>query len=121
MSSKHIVVRFMVAESHSGWSNRYADHPRELARTICGRDVRRAALGAEPSRVARLVVGSGLRLVIACVAIGAAGAVAATGALSGMLFGVSAGDPPTFVGVILVVRGDSAARVLLAGAARVAD
>jgi predicted permease len=57
----------------------------------------RVALGAEPSAVARLVVGSGLRLAALGVAIGAAGSVVAARALSGMLFGVSAGDPATFV------------------------
>jgi len=63
----------------------------------------RVALGAEPSAVARLVIGSGLRLAAAGVAIGAAGAVAATRVLSGMLFGVSAVDPTTFAGTTLVV------------------
>ena len=61
------------------------------------------ALGADPAAVARLVIGSGLRLVVAGVAIGTAGAVAATRALSGMLFGVSAADPTTFAGTTLIV------------------
>jgi putative ABC transport system permease protein len=63
----------------------------------------RLALGAEPAAVARLVIGNGLRLAIAGVAIGAVGAIAATRALSGMLFGVSADDPTTFAGTTLVV------------------
>jgi putative ABC transport system permease protein len=63
----------------------------------------RVALGAEPTAVTRLVVGSGLRLAIAGVAVGAAGAVAATRALSGMLFGVSASDPSTFAAITLSV------------------
>lgn len=63
----------------------------------------RVALGAEPSAVVRLVIGSGLRLAVAGVALGAAGAVAATRALSGMLFGVSADDPMTFAGTTLLV------------------
>jgi putative ABC transport system permease protein len=63
----------------------------------------RMALGAEPTAVARLVIGSGLRLAIVGVAIGAAAAVAAARALSGMLFGVSAVDPMTFAVTALLV------------------
>ena len=63
----------------------------------------RVALGAEPSAVARLVVGNGLRLAVAGVAIGAVASVGATRALSGMLFGVSATDPATFVAITIVV------------------
>jgi putative ABC transport system permease protein len=63
----------------------------------------RVALGAEPSAVARLVIGSGLRLTVVGVAIGVAGAVAATRALSGMIYGVTAGDPMTFAATTLLV------------------
>jgi putative ABC transport system permease protein len=63
----------------------------------------RVALGAEPSAVARLVIGNGLRLATLGVVIGAAGAIAATRALSGMLFGVSASDPWTFAAITVVV------------------
>jgi Acidobacterial duplicated orphan permease len=63
----------------------------------------RVALGAEPSEVARLVVGSGLRLTVAGVAIGMAASFGATRVLSGMIFGVSAADPVTFAGITLVV------------------
>jgi putative ABC transport system permease protein len=63
----------------------------------------RVALGAEPATVTRLVVGGGLRLAIAGVAIGTVGAIAATRALSGMLFGVSANDPSTFAAITLSV------------------
>ena len=63
----------------------------------------RVALGAEPSAVAQLVVGNGLRLAVAGVAIGAVASVGATRALSGMLFGVSATDPATFVAITIVV------------------
>jgi putative ABC transport system permease protein len=63
----------------------------------------RVALGAEPAAVARLVIGNGLRLAIAGVAIGMAGAIGATRALAGMLYGVSAADPMTFAGTMLVV------------------
>jgi putative ABC transport system permease protein len=63
----------------------------------------RVALGAEPSRVARLVVGSGLRLAVAGVAIGVVASFGATRVLSGMLFQVSAADPVTFGGITVVV------------------
>ncbi len=63
----------------------------------------RVALGAEPSAVARLVLGSGLRLAAVGIVIGATGAVAATRALRGMLFGVSTGDPITFAATTAVV------------------
>jgi putative ABC transport system permease protein len=63
----------------------------------------RMALGAEPTAVAWLVLGNGLRLATVGVAIGAAGALAATRVLSGMLFAVSALDPTTFVATALVV------------------
>jgi putative ABC transport system permease protein len=63
----------------------------------------RMALGADPTAVAWLVLGNGLRFAIAGVAIGAAGALAATRVLSGMLFAVSADDPTTFVATALVV------------------
>jgi putative ABC transport system permease protein len=63
----------------------------------------RVALGAEPAMVARLVVGGGLRLAIAGVAIGAGAAVGATRALSGLLFGVTASDPSTFAAITVVV------------------
>jgi putative ABC transport system permease protein len=63
----------------------------------------RVALGADSAAVARLVVGNGLRLAVAGVALGTAGAFIATRALTGMLFGVSAGDPTTFAALTLVV------------------
>ncbi len=63
----------------------------------------RVALGAEPSAVARLIVGNGLRLAVAGLAIGAAAAVGSTRVLSGMLFGVSATDPATFLAITIVV------------------
>jgi putative ABC transport system permease protein len=63
----------------------------------------RVALGAEPSAVARLVVGSGARLAIAGVVIGAAASVGATRALSGLIYGVSSTDPLTFIAITLIV------------------
>ena len=63
----------------------------------------RVALGAEPSAVARLVLGSGLRLALIGVVIGVVAAFGATRVLSGMLFGVSAADPATFVAITVGV------------------
>ncbi len=63
----------------------------------------RVALGATPEDVLKLVVGEGLKLTLAGVAIGGAGAVVLTRFLSGLLYGVKPGDPPTFVAVSLVL------------------
>jgi predicted permease len=59
----------------------------------------RMALGAEKRDVLRLVVGQGLGLALLGVAIGLAGAFAATRALSSLLYGISPTDPATFLGV----------------------
>ena len=61
----------------------------------------RLALGAQPSDVRRMVVSSGLRLGAIGVAIGLVGALILTRWMQGMLYGVSANDPLTFVVVAL--------------------
>jgi len=65
----------------------------------------RMALGARPGKMVSFVVGNGLKLMFAGLAIGFAGAFALTRLLSTMLFGVTPLDPPTFigVGVLLVI------------------
>jgi predicted permease len=63
----------------------------------------RIALGAETTRVLRLVVGHGLALIAAGVVIGLAGAVALTRLMTGLLFGVSATDPSVFALVSLTL------------------
>lgn len=63
----------------------------------------RAALGADPRRIVRLVVTSGARFVLAGVAAGLAGALALSGLLKSLLFGVGAHDPVTFAGVAAVL------------------
>jgi putative ABC transport system permease protein len=63
----------------------------------------RVALGAEPSRIVRLVVGGGAKVVLAGAAAGLAGAFALTGLLQGMLFGVGPRDAATFAGVPAVL------------------
>jgi putative ABC transport system permease protein len=51
----------------------------------------------------RLIVGQGIRLTAIGIALGLAGALAATRALSSLLYGVGATDPATFVSVPLVL------------------
>jgi putative ABC transport system permease protein len=63
----------------------------------------RMALGAEAKDVRRLVVGQGMRLVLAGLALGALGAFALTRVLRGLLFAVSATDPLTFGAVALLL------------------
>lgn len=64
----------------------------------------RMALGASRGAVARLVVGDGVRLAIAGIVIGLAGAVAATRLIENLLYGVSRFDPFSFVaGAVLLL------------------
>jgi putative ABC transport system permease protein len=63
----------------------------------------RVALGAEPRRLVRQVVASGLRLALSGVAIGAVVAVATTRVLGSMLYAVSPDDPVTFAVIALLV------------------
>jgi predicted permease len=62
----------------------------------------RIALGAAQSSIFRLIVGQAMALVGISVAIGLAGAFAATRLLNTLLFGVGAWDPITF-GIIVVL------------------
>ncbi len=63
----------------------------------------RVALGARPLDVLRLVVGRGMKLALAGVGVGLLGALALTRLMRSLLFGVSAADPLTFVGVALLL------------------
>ncbi len=60
----------------------------------------RVALGAEPGRVARLVLAEGVRLCAAGTAIGLIGAIAARRVLASFVFGVSTADPWVYGAVI---------------------
>jgi predicted permease len=63
----------------------------------------RVALGAQGRDVLRLVLGQGMWLALAGVCAGLAGAYAATRVMSSLLYGVSATDPLTFIGVTLLL------------------
>lgn len=63
----------------------------------------RLALGARPGDVRRLVLGDVGRLVLVGLALGGAGALAATRMLQGMLFGVEPIDPVTYAAMAGVV------------------
>src|SRR3712207_821391 len=63
----------------------------------------RVALGARSRDVLRLIVGRGMALALAGVALGLAGAFALTRLMSSLLYGVSPTDPLTFAGVPLLL------------------
>src|SRR5207253_2848232 len=57
----------------------------------------RLALGAQPRDVLGMVVGRGLGLAAAGVAVGTVGALLVTRLMQGVLYGISAADPVTYV------------------------
>jgi predicted permease len=63
----------------------------------------RMALGAEPSAVLRLVLSEGVKMALIGVAIGLAAAIGLTRLMSSLLYGVSATDPLTFIGVAVLL------------------
>jgi putative ABC transport system permease protein len=65
----------------------------------------RMALGAGARDVLGLVLGQGMRLALLGVGIGLVAALAVTRLLRSMLFGVSATDPATYVGISLLLLG----------------
>jgi predicted lysophospholipase L1 biosynthesis ABC-type transport system permease subunit len=81
----------------------------------------RVALGADTSRIVWLVAGRTLRLLLAGIALGTAGALATTRLLQAFLFDVTPTDPATFavVAALLALAGLSAAAVPAWRAARV--
>ncbi len=63
----------------------------------------RMALGAEPDRVLRLVVGEGMRVGAIGIVIGLLGGLALGRVVSSLVYGVQVYDPPTFVGVAIIL------------------
>jgi ABC-type antimicrobial peptide transport system permease subunit len=63
----------------------------------------RMAFGADEQNIVRLVVGRGIKLGLAGVAAGILAAFAATRTVSSLLYGVSAIDPVTFLGIPFVL------------------
>ncbi len=65
----------------------------------------RMALGAAPRNVLKLIVGQAMQMAFIGVAIGLVAAFALTRLMSGLLFGVSATDPLTFIVISLILTG----------------
>src|SRR6266852_3178094 len=65
----------------------------------------RVALGAHPGDVLRMVFSHGLKLFLIGAGVGLAAALALSRTLGHLLYGVSANDPLSFVGVTLVLGG----------------
>ena len=60
----------------------------------------RSALGASPRDIVAFIVRQGMTLTVLGIGLGLGGAIAATGGIATLLFGVSRLDPVTYVGVI---------------------
>jgi putative ABC transport system permease protein len=63
----------------------------------------RMTLGAQSGNVLRLVIGQGMKLAIVGVALGLVASLALTRTMKNLLFGVSATDPLTFVGIAILL------------------
>ncbi|BAC90368.1 ABC transporter permease [Gloeobacter violaceus] len=65
----------------------------------------RLALGALPGDIVRMVVGQGMALALVGIALGLAASLAVARLLTGLLFGVSAADPATYVALSVLLCG----------------
>jgi putative ABC transport system permease protein len=65
----------------------------------------RMALGGSPADVLRLVVGQGMRLALIGLALGIGAALATTGLMRELLFGVTPTDPVTFISIGALLVG----------------
>jgi putative ABC transport system permease protein len=63
----------------------------------------RMALGAEPRRVAKSIVGEGARLALLGIALGIVASLVLARLIANFLFGVAATDPSTFCGVSILL------------------
>jgi len=63
----------------------------------------RMALGAQALDVLKLIVRQGMKLVLIGMVIGSAGAFAVTRSMSSLLYGISATDPFTFIGIAVLL------------------
>ncbi|HEV8197846.1 MAG TPA: ABC transporter permease [Gemmatimonadales bacterium] len=63
----------------------------------------RIALGGQPGHVRRMVVRESLLISVAGLAIGGAISLALSRVVAGLLFGVRATDPPTYIGIVLLL------------------
>ena len=81
----------------------------------------RRALGAQHSDILRLILGQGLGMVLAGIAIGMGGAFGLTRVMKNLLFHVNATDPAIFVGIaaLFVVVALAAAYIPARRAARI--
>ena len=69
-----------------------------------GREIAvRMALGAEPAKILRLVIGQGMVLALAGIAVGVIGAVTLTRFQASLLFGIDSADPLTYAGLSLLL------------------
>jgi ABC-type antimicrobial peptide transport system permease subunit len=73
----------------------------------------RMALGAERSAVLRLILGEGTRLAAAGIGVGALAAFALSRAMTGLLYGISATDPMTYLLLALLLASVAMAACIL--------
>src|SRR5215471_14342128 len=74
--------------------------------TLRGKEIAlRIALGARPRDVCQMILADGLRLICSGTVLGLVGAIAVTKLISSLLYGVTATDPITLCGVVILLGG----------------